>query len=181
MKRLDLRKDFADLYRFVTERVASFDPTTNDGPGKGKRVKRIDFGYQFDQASWAALVFDTRSNAEPDGQWNAHIVANWLERPKWLAASEANEDEPILFSLPDGSKREIPPGGHEEFAVILGDLLRGVLLKARSDGVFIDLPKSPRCELGVEEHDGAYGWPIFEERGRVNLGYVGKPSSRAQT
>ena len=169
MKRLDLRKDFADIYRFVSERVESFDPATNDGPGKGKRVARIDLGYQFDQAGWVALVFDTRRGAEPDGQWNAHIVGNWLERPKWLAAAEANEDQPILFIMPDGTRREIPPGSYDEFATILGDLLKGVVLKARSDGVLAELPRSPRCELGVEEHDGRYGWPIYEARGQENL------------
>jgi hypothetical protein len=113
LKRLDLRKDFADIYRFVAERVGSFDPATNDGPGKGKRVKRIDFGYQFDQAGWVALVFDTRRDAQPDGRWNAHIPGNWLERPKWRAAAEANEDESFAFTLPDGTGREISPGGYD--------------------------------------------------------------------
>ena len=32
MKRLDLRKDFAEVYAFVSERVRSFDLATNDGP-----------------------------------------------------------------------------------------------------------------------------------------------------
>ena len=169
MKRLDLRKDFADIYRFVSGRVASFDPATNDGPGKGKRVKRIDLGYQFDQAGWVALVFDTRRDAEPDGQWNAHISGNWLERPKWRAASEANQDEPVLFLMPDGTRHEVPPESYGEFATALGDLLKGVLVKARADGVFVGLPKSTRCELGVEEHDGNYAWPVHEARGQDNL------------
>ncbi|SIO60624.1 hypothetical protein SAMN05444166_6464 [Singulisphaera sp. GP187] len=169
MKRLDLRKDFIDIYRLVSERVGAFYPASNDGPGKGKRVKRIDLGYQFDQAGWVALVFDTRRDAQPDGQWNAHIQGNKLERPKWQAAAEANEVEPVLFTLPDGTRREIPPGSYDEFVTIFGDLLKGVLLKARLDGVFVDLPKSPRCELGVEEHEGAFGWPVYEERGRENL------------
>jgi hypothetical protein len=52
---------------------------------------------------------------------------------------------------------------------ILGDLLKSVLLRARSDGVFAHLPRSPQCELGVEEHDGNYGWPAYEERGKENL------------
>jgi hypothetical protein len=44
-----------------------------------------------------------------------------------------------------------------------------VLLKARADGVFAGLPKTARCELGVEEQEGTYGWPAYEERGRDNL------------
>lgn len=169
MKRLDLRQDFADIERFIAERVGAFDPASNDGPGEGQRVARIDLGYQFEQAGWVALVFDTRADAEPDGSWNAHIAGNLLKRPRWLAAAGSNEEEPVAFVLPDGTKREVPSGKAEEFAAILGDLLRDVLLKARADGVFAALPKAPRCELGVEEHDGAYGWPVDEERGRENL------------
>jgi hypothetical protein len=169
MKRLDLRKDFADIYRYISRRVESFDSANNDGPGQGTHVTQINLGYQYDQAGWVALVFDTRPDAEPDGQWNAHIVGNWLQRPKWLSAAEANEDQSVMLIMPDGSQHEIPPESDEEFATILGELLKSVLLKARSDGVFASLPRSPRCELGVEEHDGRFGWPIDEERGQKNL------------
>src|SRR5262249_21175148 len=60
VKRLDLRKDFADVYGFVSRRVRSFDPATNDGPGKGKRVSRIDIGFGlYHNDGWICLVFDT--------------------------------------------------------------------------------------------------------------------------
>lgn len=44
-----------------------------------------------------------------------------------------------------------------------------MVLKARADGVFTRLPKAPSCELGVEHFSGAYGWPVYEERGQNNL------------
>jgi len=169
MARLDLRQDFDEILAFISERVRSFDPKTNDGPGKGRRVNRIDVGYQCDQAGWVCLVFDTRSNAEPDGEWNAHIEENSLERPEWLAAFEAMEDNPLLVVLPDGKERRLRRGSYDKLTTILGEILKGVLLKAREDGVFAGLPKAPRCELGIEEHDGGYGWPVYEERGQDNL------------
>jgi hypothetical protein len=169
MTRLDLRTDFANILAFVSERVRSFDPKTNDGPGKGRRATRIDIGYQCDQAGWVALVFDTRRGAEPDGEWNSHIDGNTLERPDWQAAFEALEGASLLVVLPDGTERKVRRGGYDKLTTILGDLLKAVLFQARADGVFASLPKAPRCELGVEEHDGAYGWPVYEERGQDNL------------
>ena len=169
MERLDLRKDFADILTFISKRVRSFKIETNDGPGEGKVVTRIDIGYQCDQAGWVALVFDTRPRAKPDGEWNAHIAGNVLQRPKWLAAMEANGEQPIRVVMPDGIERDLPPESFDELTTILGELLRDVVLKARNDGMFESLPKARRCELGVEEHDGNYGWPVYAQRGRDNL------------
>src|SRR5204863_4167658 len=128
-----------------------------------------EFGFAFEQSGWAVLVFDTRPDTEPDGEWNEYIEGNDLDRPGWLAAYEANEDEPVTVILPDGTKRELPPGDRNGFAEVLGDLLKAVLLTARAKGVFAALPKAPRCAMGVEEQEGGYGWPVWEERGQDNL------------
>jgi hypothetical protein len=173
MTRLDLRQDFAEVLAYVADRVRSFDPKANNGPGKGKLVRRIDVGYQCDQSGWVALIFDTRPKAEPDGQWTLHLDEdgshNLLERPQWLAAFESLEGKGLLVVLPDGTERRLRKGSFDKLTTILGDLLKGVLLKARADGIFAALPKAPRCELGVEENDGGYGWPVYEERGQENL------------
>ncbi len=171
MKRLDLRKEFADVYGFVSRRVRSFDPTTNDGPGKGKRVAQIDIGFGLYQSGWVCLVFDTRRNPEPDGEWTMHIDETVLERPRWATACDAVEAGPLTLILPDGTRQELPVGekGVRRLVNTLGDMLRSVLLQARTDGVFAGLPKAARCELGVEEQEGTYGWPAYEERGRDNL------------
>jgi hypothetical protein len=169
MKRLDLRKDFAEVYAFVAGRARAFDPAANPGPGKGKRVSRIDVGFGLYQSGWACLVFDTRRNPEPDGEWNEYIEDTVLERPKWATACEAVEAGPLTLILPDGARRELATGNTGPLVAALGDMLRAVLLKARDDGVFAALPKAPRCELGVEEQDGSYGWPEYELRQTDNL------------
>ena len=165
--KLDLRRDFADIYAHLVDRVRAFDPATNDGPGDPGPVKFIEIGFEYSQAGWVVVVFDTRPDAEPDGEWNSHIEAKAFERPEWLAAGEANMDGPITLVQLDGTEAVLPEG--TELAEPLGELVKAVLLKARADGVFAGLPKASGCEWGVEHHDGAYGWPEYEARGQENL------------
>ncbi len=165
--RLDLRRDFAEIYAHVADRVRNFDPATNDGPGDPGPVKMVEVGFEYAQAGWVVVVFDTRPDAGPDGEWNAHIEGNELERPDWLAAGEANMDGPITLVQVDGTEVVLPEC--TELAEPLGELVKAVLLKARADGVFARLPKAPGCELGVEHSEGAYGWPAYEDRGEENL------------
>jgi hypothetical protein len=168
MKQLDLRKDFAAVSAFVVARAEAFDPATNSGPGNGKRVSRIDVGFGVYESGWVCLVFDTRRNPEPDGEWNEYIEDTVLERPKWAKACEVVEAGPLTLILLDGSRRELATRDTGLLVTALGDMLRAVLLRARDDGVFAALPRTPRCELGVEEQDGSYGWPAYESRGIDN-------------
>ena len=165
--RLDLRRDFADVSAHLAARVRDFDPATNDGPGDPGPVRMIEVGFEYSQAGWVAVVFDTRPDAEPDGEWTAHVEGGELERPHWLQASEANRGGPITLVQLDGSETVLPAG--TELAEPLGGLLKAVLLKARADGLFAGLPKAVGCELGVEHQEGAYGWPEYDARGRENL------------
>ncbi len=169
MKKLDLRTDFAELAEYVAARARGFDPTTNDGPGDGGPVTRIDFGFELYQSGWACLVFDTRPGAEPDGVWNDYIEETVLERPKWAKACEAVEDGPLALILPDGTRRVLPGGASAPLVEAVGDMLRDVLLATRAAGGFTSLPKAARCELGVEEQEGDYGWPGHENRGGADL------------
>ncbi|MFO0876296.1 MAG: hypothetical protein U0840_02900 [Gemmataceae bacterium] len=165
--KLDLRRDFADLSAHLAERVRDFDPTTNNGPGEPGPVRMIQVGFEYAQGAWVAIVFDTRPDAEPDGEWNSHIEGNAFERPHWLEAGEANLEGPITLVHLDGTEIELEEGA--ELAEPLGEMIRAVLLQARANGLFASLPKAPGCELAIEHQDGAYGWPPYEERGQENL------------
>jgi hypothetical protein len=169
--KLDLRKEFEEIYSYLVRRVQTFDPSKNNGPGDEKSpVAQIQFGYQCDQAGWVALIFDTRPDAEPDGEWNSYIEENIFERPHWQDAIESLETKAVDCVLLDGSKRKISSEvAEEEYVAIFGELLKAVLMKARQEGVFKALPKANRCHLGVEEHDGGYAWPHYEDRGKDDL------------
>jgi hypothetical protein len=172
---LDLRRDFADIYAYVKDRVRTLDLTNNHGPGKGGQVKVIDVGYECDQSAWVVVVFDTRPDAEPDGEWTLYIEErNELPRPHWLQALKTVVKRGITLILPNGSPMEIPAvgsaqGRYEQFGGVLGEMIKAVLLQARADGVFAALPKAADCELVVEHFNGAYGWSAYESRREENM------------
>ncbi len=169
--KLDLRKDFDDIYAYVVRRAQNFDPSKNAGPGEANSpIAMIDLCFECAQAGWVALVFDTRPNAKPDGEWTNYIDENLFERPHWLEAIETLEAKSVDVVLSDGKQRKISPDtDFDEFVGLFGELLKGVLLKARADGVFKSLPKAVPCHMGVEELEGHFGWPEYENRGKEDL------------
>lgn len=165
--KLDLRKEFTEVYSYLADRTRQFDPATNDGPGEGGPISMIEIGFEYEQSAWVVAVFDTRPTAEPDGEWNSHIDGQELERPSWIAAREILSESPVTLIQLDGSERVLEPG--TELAESLGEVLKAVLLKAREEGLFAKLPKAPECEMGVEHQAGSYGWPAYGDRKRENL------------
>ncbi|MEZ6141483.1 MAG: ankyrin repeat domain-containing protein [Zavarzinella sp.] len=168
--KLDLRKDYDQIYKLVVKRVQKYNPRMNVGTGdESSLVHMIELGYQCDQAGWVALIFDTRPDAAPDGEWTASIGENLFERRHWHEAYQAIQDGPVQISLPDGTQCEIGATEYESFTEKIGEMLKNLLLKARTDGVFESLPKAIQCHLGVEAIDGSYGWPAYEDRGKDDL------------
>ena len=165
--RLDLRRDFDEIYAHITDRVQNFRAKGKNVLGKPGPVKAIAVGFEYAQAGWLVVVFDTRPDAGPDGEWTSRIEGNELERPHWTEAGEANDDGPITLVRLNGTTKKLPAGS--ELSEPLGEMIKTVVLKARTDGVFAGLPKAPGCELLIEHFDGGYGWPEYEARGQANL------------
>ena len=82
--RLDLRRDFTDISAYLAKRVREFDPAGSNVLGDPGPVKLVEVGFEYSQAGWLVVVFDTRTEAEPDGEWTSLIDGNKLERPHWL-------------------------------------------------------------------------------------------------
>jgi len=160
--RLDLNHDSAVIYDYLADRIRCFQPHANDGPGEPDFVKMIEVGYELSQSGWVVAIFDTRPDAAPDGEWTSHIDGNCLGMPHWVKAGEAQSEGPITLVLPGGSEKIFSMD--EELAIPIGEMIKGVLLKAKADGLFQSLPKADACEFGVEHFDGGYGWPEYERR-----------------
>jgi len=173
MKRLDLSNDYTDLYDFVAKRAKSFDPTTNPGPGRGQRVSRIGLGFDASDGGWACLVFDTRQNPKADIRWKESIDETGLRRPRWAKAYTALKAGPLALALHDGRKQDLPAGDTASLVAALGELMRVVLLQARNDGAFAALPKTPRCDLAVEDQAGSFCWPASGSDNRADPPGVG--------
>jgi len=174
---LDLRRYSTKTGKHIAQRVRDYPTYFNEGPGKDEDpITQITIGYQFDQAGWLALVFDTRPGASPDGEWNSFIEQNATDFDDWYKAFNAlvENGTSIELTLPDGSRRILgPESREEEVAECLGAMIRDVLVSARDNGDLATLPLAARCILVVEEHDGYYSWSDQEAEGsETKSGYV---------
>ncbi|GHG71237.1 hypothetical protein [Comamonas sp. JC664] len=118
------------------------------------------------------MSFDLDPASEP-GRGNAmtHFGFAELLVPRW---ADTKEHRPPLVDL-DGAKlaaREEgtwgTPEAHAKLEEHLGKMLVVTLLELRASGQFEALRVSATSELCVEEYEGHFGWPDYEERGREN-------------
>jgi len=150
---LDLKTEAADIRSYIVSRVAAFDPNANDGPGGPGPIKMVYAGYEFDQAGWFVLVFETRPNAAHDGEWTSHIENNCFARPQWVTAGKT---APISIRNLGGKVRKLHAAS--QLGILLRELIQQVMLQLRDEGVFASLPLLPNWELDLEEFNGSYGW-----------------------
>ncbi len=160
---IDLRADRDLLEEHLAERVADYPVYVNEGPGKdADPVALITFGYQLDQAGWAALVLDTRRDASSDGSWQSHIEPNAVALRHWARAFRAaTSGKPVAVIRPGGRRKTVRDG--ESLVACVGEMLRDLLVAAEADGVFAALPRMAEVALAVEDHDGAWGWPEADD------------------
>jgi hypothetical protein len=68
-----------------------------------------------------------------------------------------------------GKKINLMKNAEEKSCKIIGDAMKQALIAARVEGAFDALPRTKRCEMGVENMEGLYGWPAYKDRGKENL------------
>lgn len=79
------------------------------------------------------------------------------------------EDEEVFFLDLQGKKVNVMRNPDDKICKIVGEAMKHALLSARDQGWFDPLLKAERCELGIENLEGYYGWPKYEDRGKENL------------
>jgi hypothetical protein len=115
---------------------------------------------------WIHLCFDTAPEGEHEGGHYSHPDFAKLPRQGWLPAVQTvlSERKTGLVTT-NGTKSAVGATLNRD----IGDFLVSCLLSARKDGVFKSLPRAERCQLGVEDQTGEFGWPRYEDRGKKNL------------
>ncbi|MFO0936978.1 MAG: hypothetical protein U0798_10740 [Gemmataceae bacterium] len=172
MVTIDLRKDAADILAMLADAVRRYAAKHKASASAMKHplVTRIDLIFSLgdsDSTPWVHLHFDTKSGSEPDGD-PSHPDFGKLTRSVWLPAVQAvSEEETVIVVKPDGKSRKC---NEVTLTETIGKFLVDTLLEASKNGVFTDLPKADRCELGVEDPmTGEFGWPNYDDRGKKNL------------
>ncbi|MCB1052209.1 MAG: hypothetical protein KDC71_16530 [Acidobacteria bacterium] len=160
--KIDLTEDFFLVSRALEKRIHNFDPVTNPCPEpKTDRISYILLGYQLNEWSLISIYFDGRSQSEPDGSWTLFQDKTSIEMDHWSKAMMS--DEPVTVTQISGKTTQIDANS-EDFLEIFGEMLKAVLIQARNQGLLAKLPLAPDCLMGVEELDGCFGWPPYENR-----------------
>ena len=139
-------------------------------------MSALEFGYSCDQAGWIFIHADERDEHERDGEWTAAIDEdNYIDFEHWVEAVEARfEGESFTVMCVDGSSFVVSAEGEEEadedpFVVAIGKMILSVLMQAKQDRVFTSLEKFGAVQLDIEDFNGGWGWPEYDELGKVNL------------
>jgi hypothetical protein len=109
---------------------------------EGGTLSAIEIGYEVSQSGWVFVHADRREQHERDGEWTGGLDdGTMLELSHWV---EADPEE-------------------------AGKLILKIVQAARSDGVFLALGPPGSVQLDIEDFDGEWGWPKYEDLGKTNL------------
>ncbi len=170
--KIDLKKDRAKLRKYIEKRIRDYSVYENLGPGEDDApIALITLGYYAAQGGYANLVFDTRPDADIDGEWTQYIAeeTNTCPFPKWYAACMSIYDgKPVVVTETDGNVATVTD--EMQLQLLLGNMLVGLLTELRSDGTLALLPLTQDAYMTVQEFDFTFFWPEddAETIGRVN-------------
>ena len=166
--RIDLKKDFERVVKYIEKRCKDYPVYVNAGPGEDEEaIRLITLGFQFDQAGWIALIFDTRPTAEFDGEWQGYIEENEKPFQGWFKAfGDMVENDSILSLTQHNGKRRSFTANTElqDVAKCFGVMCRDALLKARKNGLFKKLPLADDCRLSKNRMATTAGLKVTLQR-----------------
>jgi hypothetical protein len=175
MRTIDLRDDAQLFLRALASNVAAIaasDPAS---------LSALEFGYSCDQSGWIFIHADERPEHERDGEWTTKIDEDkCIEFDHWIEAVESSfEGEPFAVIKIDGTQFVVPAfdedaevqddNGDDPFVVAIGQMILSVLLNAKDDDVFAPLKKFGSVQLDIEDFNGGWGWPEYDDLGKTNL------------
>lgn len=168
--KIDLRKDQKTVRKYIEKRIQDFPVCENIGPGKDEDpIRLITLGFYAEQGGYVNLVFDTRPEADVDGEWTGHIdnETNTCHFAKWFDCYMAVcESEDVTIIKHDGESVQIKDNeiSDEDLNLLFGEMLLATMQELCTDGSLTKLPIAKNAVFVVEEFDGRYFWPTYETR-----------------
>jgi hypothetical protein len=173
--KINLQSDQRKLRRYIEQRIRNYPKYENLGPGEDDDpIGLITAGFYAEQSGYVSLIFDTRKDAEVDGEWTGYIEndTNILEFPKWLAAYDAIcDDKKVFVTRHDGLETTLQDfDGDEGVNRVFGEMIVDTMVRLRDDGTLSQLPLTPKAFMVVEEFDDRFFWPPYNSpkaKGRI--------------
>lgn len=175
MKTIDLREDAKVFRRELESNVKSI------AAAKPASLSALEIGYSCDQSGWIFIHADERPQHERDGQWTTEIDEDrCIDFEHWIEAIESSyegeaftvikiDGTPFVVPALDEDAEEQDDDADDPFVVAIGEMILDVLMKAKSDGVFTPLNTFGTVQLDIEDFNGGWGWPEYDELGKTNL------------
>ncbi|MCA9175140.1 MAG: hypothetical protein KDB14_11710 [Planctomycetales bacterium] len=139
----------------------------------------MEIGFSCDQSGWIFIHGDERPEHERDGQWTTKIDEDGcIDFQHWIEAIESSfEGDAFTVVKIDGTKFIVPAfdedaeeqSDDDPFVVAIGEMILDVLMNAKSDGVFEPLKTFGAVQLDIEDFNGGWGWPEYDDLGKTNL------------
>lgn len=164
MQTIDLREDAKVFRRELETFVQSIVAV------KPASLSALEIGYSCDQSGWIFVHADERPHHERDGQWTTSIDDDrCIDFGHWIEAIESSfEGEAFAVIKIDATKFVVPQDG-DDLTSAIGEMILDVLLTAKSDGVFKPLKSYGDVQLDIEDFNGGWGWPEYDDLGKTNL------------
>jgi len=176
--KLDLSKDKAKILKYLRRRIKDYPHHVNNGPGKDSDpIRLVTLGFYAEQGGYVALVFDTRKEADYDGEWTLFIdELTMLDFPKWCDFYElACNGKPVELVQGNGESLVVHFEDANEDHLIddksltqrndyFGSMLTDVMKELRNDGSWKKVPLSDDAFMMVSDFDENYLWPNYEKR-----------------
>jgi hypothetical protein len=174
MPTIDLRQDAVTFRRGLEVRIGEI-VSENGAP-----VCAVEVGYDCGQGGWVFVHADRRNRHQRDGKWTSDIRDdNVIPMPHWAEAVEARfEGEVVTVQRHDGSSFVVPafdedaeedPDSEDPFAAAVGEMLLDVLTSAKADGVLRILGPAGTIQLDIEDFNGTWAWPEYDDLGKTNM------------
>ena len=133
--------------------------------------------HAINQAGFLSTPTNVQHN-QRDGEWTTSIEDEKLIKyDHWIEAIEASfEGKAFTVIKYDGSKFEVafdedePEEDSEDpFVKAVGEMILEVLRAAKVDGVFSQLKPFGSVQLDIEDFNGGWGWPEYDDLGKTNF------------
>ena len=176
MHKVNLREDAVKVEKTL---IAFLDKLKKRPP---QTLSAIAIGFECDQSGWFMFVADQRQEHERDGE--CFDEDGLIAMPHWNVVNIAGDQgKHIEVTKVDGSTFNIAPfeeSGDDEpedsddemgppFSIAIGEMILHVLTTARKNGLFKDLSRFGNVQLDIEDFNGGWAWPEYDELGKSNL------------